>query len=56
MPIVRVNKKSPNRRLLKKKIESIIDAMYVNNPGMRTDIDAYNYGIHDAYKQIKKLL
>jgi hypothetical protein len=44
------------RKRLLKKITKELESLYVNNPGMNTDIDSYNYGIHDAMNRIKKIL
>lgn len=51
-------KKKPatNKNLLKMKLIMALDAMYVENPGMKSDIDSYNCGIHDAAEKIKKIL
>ena len=53
-----IKKKRPatNKRLLKLKILMELEAMQIYNPGMKSDIDSYNYGIHDAAEKIKKLL
>lgn len=45
-----------NKRIIKKRIIKELESMYVNNPGMNSDIDSYNYGIHDALERIKKIL
>ena len=45
-----------NSRLLKKKISQELKTMYIPNPAMHTDIDSYNYGIHDSLEKIKKIL
>lgn len=52
----RVRKTNVSKRLLKKKISQELESMYVPNPGMTTDIDSYNFGIHDALEKIKKIL
>lgn len=53
---IREKKKTTNKNLLKMKLIMALDAMYVENPGMKSDIDSYNCGIHDASEKIKKIL
>jgi hypothetical protein len=51
-----LQKKVRSKRLVRNKLIKALESMYVNNPGMSTDIDSYNYGIHDSVEKIKKLL
>lgn len=44
-----------SRTSLKRKVIKELKVLYVENPSMVTDIDSYNYGIHDCIKKIKSL-
>lgn len=45
-----------NKQVLKKRIIQALTAMYEKNPGMNSEIDSYNFGIHDSIKKIKEIL
>lgn len=45
-----------NRRIIKEKLIKELESLYVLNPAMNSEIDSYNYGIHDSIKKIQQTL
>lgn len=45
-----------NKRMIKEKLIKELESLYVSNPAMNSEIDSYNYGIHDSIKKIEKTL